>query len=113
MIAIFSGNLLLALAIYLSYLQIFFFFKHKSSYFISVALFRFLVDVVIVAAVNDHDDVNNLTSVSSMFDFQDLNECESGNNTCTTAQVCFNFQGGYTCLDPLRCNPPYIELSDK
>ncbi|XP_056108991.1 fibulin-5 [Rhinichthys klamathensis goyatoka] len=43
---------------------------------------------------------------------EDLNECESGNNTCTTAQVCFNFQGGYTCLDPLRCDRPYIELSD-
>lgn len=48
-----------------------------------------------------------------VFDFEDLNECESGNNTCTTAQVCFNFQGGYTCLDPLICEPPYIELSDK
>uniref|UniRef100_A0A8C1J4W2 Fibulin-5-like n=1 Tax=Cyprinus carpio TaxID=7962 RepID=A0A8C1J4W2_CYPCA len=43
---------------------------------------------------------------------EDLNECESGNNTCTTAQVCFNFQGGYTCLNPLRCDPPYIELND-
>uniref|UniRef100_A0A8B9H8Q2 Fibulin 5 n=1 Tax=Astyanax mexicanus TaxID=7994 RepID=A0A8B9H8Q2_ASTMX len=41
---------------------------------------------------------------------EDLNECESGNNTCTTAQVCFNFQGGYTCLDPLTCLPPYVEL---
>ncbi|XP_017573716.1 fibulin-5 [Pygocentrus nattereri] len=43
---------------------------------------------------------------------EDLNECDSGNNTCTTAQVCFNFQGGYTCLDPLICQPPYIEFSD-
>uniref|UniRef100_A0A8B9H8L7 Fibulin 5 n=1 Tax=Astyanax mexicanus TaxID=7994 RepID=A0A8B9H8L7_ASTMX len=43
---------------------------------------------------------------------EDLNECESGNNTCTTAQVCFNFQGGYTCLDPLTCLPPYVELSE-
>lgn len=43
---------------------------------------------------------------------EDVNECESGNNTCTTAQVCFNFQGGYTCLDPLTCLPPYVELSE-
>uniref|UniRef100_A0A6Q2YZC4 Developmental arteries and neural crest EGF-like protein n=1 Tax=Esox lucius TaxID=8010 RepID=A0A6Q2YZC4_ESOLU len=43
---------------------------------------------------------------------EDINECETGNNTCTTAQVCFNFQGGYTCLDQLKCDPPYIELSD-
>ncbi|KAG8013127.1 Fibulin-5 [Nibea albiflora] len=43
---------------------------------------------------------------------EDLNECDTGNNTCTTAQVCFNFQGGYTCLDPLQCHSPYIEVSD-
>ncbi|XP_030627795.1 fibulin-5 [Chanos chanos] len=43
---------------------------------------------------------------------EDVNECDTGNNTCTTAQVCFNFQGGYTCLDPLTCDPPYIELGD-
>lgn len=43
---------------------------------------------------------------------EDFNECDTGNNTCTTAQVCFNFQGGYTCLDPLKCDPPYIEFSD-
>ncbi|KAM4624721.1 fibulin-5 isoform 2-T2 [Polymixia lowei] len=43
---------------------------------------------------------------------EDVNECDTGNNTCTTAQVCFNFQGGYTCLDPLQCELPYIELSD-
>ncbi|CAB1330517.1 unnamed protein product, partial [Coregonus sp. 'balchen'] len=43
---------------------------------------------------------------------EDINECETGNNTCRTAQVCFNFQGGYTCLDPLKCDPPYVELSD-
>ncbi|XP_036811254.1 fibulin-5 isoform X1 [Oncorhynchus mykiss] len=43
---------------------------------------------------------------------EDINECETGNNTCTTAQVCFNFQGGYTCLDLLKCDPPYVELSD-
>lgn len=61
--------------------------------------------------IMNHDD--NPISVCCVFDFEDLNECESGNNTCTTAQVCFNFQGGYTCLDPLRCDPPYIELSEK
>ncbi|XP_070698276.1 fibulin-5 isoform X2 [Pempheris klunzingeri] len=43
---------------------------------------------------------------------EDINECDTGNNTCTTAQVCFNFQGGYTCLDPLQCHLPYIEVSD-
>ncbi|XP_070776266.1 fibulin-5 [Enoplosus armatus] len=43
---------------------------------------------------------------------EDINECDTGNNTCTTAQVCFNFQGGYTCLDPLQCHSPYIEVSD-
>lgn len=48
-----------------------------------------------------------------VFDFEDINECDTGNNTCTTAQVCFNFQGGYTCLNPLQCHPPYVEVSDK
>ncbi|KAA8581830.1 hypothetical protein FQN60_008570, partial [Etheostoma spectabile] len=43
---------------------------------------------------------------------EDINECDTGNNTCTTAQVCFNFQGGYTCLDALQCHSPYIEVSD-
>uniref|UniRef100_A0A3P8RGF2 EGF-like domain-containing protein n=1 Tax=Astatotilapia calliptera TaxID=8154 RepID=A0A3P8RGF2_ASTCA len=43
---------------------------------------------------------------------EDVNECDTGNNTCTTAQVCFNFQGSYTCLNPLQCNLPYIEVSD-
>ncbi|CAL8289247.1 unnamed protein product [Gadus morhua 'NCC'] len=43
---------------------------------------------------------------------EDINECDTGNNTCTTAQVCFNFQGGYTCLDPLQCEIPYIEVAD-
>uniref|UniRef100_A0A673C406 EGF-like domain-containing protein n=1 Tax=Sphaeramia orbicularis TaxID=375764 RepID=A0A673C406_9TELE len=43
---------------------------------------------------------------------EDINECDTGNNTCTTAQTCFNFQGGYTCLDPLHCDLPYIEVSD-
>lgn len=48
-----------------------------------------------------------------VFDFEDINECDTGNNTCTTEQVCFNFQGGYTCLNPLQCPLPYIEVSDK
>ncbi|KAJ3613743.1 hypothetical protein NHX12_019989, partial [Muraenolepis orangiensis] len=43
---------------------------------------------------------------------EDINECDTGNNTCTTAQVCFNFQGGFTCLDPLQCESPYIEVAD-
>ncbi|XP_038158668.1 fibulin-5 [Cyprinodon tularosa] len=45
---------------------------------------------------------------------EDVNECESGTNNCTTEQeqVCFNFQGGFTCLDPLQCPPPYITVSD-
>ncbi|XP_023208841.1 fibulin-5 isoform X1 [Xiphophorus maculatus] len=43
---------------------------------------------------------------------EDVNECDTGNNTCTTEQVCFNFQGGYTCLNPLQCQPPYIAVSD-
>lgn len=48
-----------------------------------------------------------------VLDFKDINECDTGNNTCTTAQVCFNFQGGFTCLNPLQCHSPYIEVSDK
>ncbi|XP_069049466.1 fibulin-5 [Lepisosteus oculatus] len=43
---------------------------------------------------------------------EDINECDTGNNTCTTAQVCFNFQGGYKCLDPIKCEEPYIELGE-
>uniref|UniRef100_A0A8C2WNX3 Developmental arteries and neural crest EGF-like protein n=1 Tax=Cyclopterus lumpus TaxID=8103 RepID=A0A8C2WNX3_CYCLU len=43
---------------------------------------------------------------------EDINECDTGNNTCTTAQVCFNFQGGNTCLDALQCHSPYVEVSD-
>ena len=60
----------------------------------------------------DGDDV--LTdSDCCVFDFEDINECDTGNNTCATAQVCFNFQGDYKCLDPLQCELPYIEVSDK
>ncbi|XP_017272737.1 fibulin-5 [Kryptolebias marmoratus] len=43
---------------------------------------------------------------------EDINECDTGNNTCTTEQVCFNFQGGFTCLHPLQCQLPYIPVSD-
>ncbi|XP_033843924.1 fibulin-5 [Periophthalmus magnuspinnatus] len=43
---------------------------------------------------------------------EDYNECETGNNTCTVNQVCFNYQGGFTCLDPLQCPLPYVEVSD-
>uniref|UniRef100_A0A1A7X0F7 Fibulin 5 n=1 Tax=Iconisemion striatum TaxID=60296 RepID=A0A1A7X0F7_9TELE len=43
---------------------------------------------------------------------EDINECDTGNNTCTTQQVCFNFQGGYICLNPLQCQPPYVAVSD-
>ncbi|XP_024131237.1 fibulin-5 [Oryzias melastigma] len=43
---------------------------------------------------------------------EDINECDTGNNTCTTEQVCFNFQGGYTCLGPLQCEPPHVAVSD-
>ncbi|XP_039597449.1 fibulin-5 [Polypterus senegalus] len=39
---------------------------------------------------------------------QDINECETGNATCTRTQECFNYQGGYKCLDPVRCEEPYI-----
>lgn len=63
---------------------------------------------------DDHDDDDVLTdSDCCLFDFEDINECDTGNNTCTTEQVCFNFQGGYTCLDPLQCHSPYVEVSDK
>ncbi|MBN3296085.1 FBLN5 protein, partial [Amia calva] len=43
---------------------------------------------------------------------EDINECDTGNHTCTTAQVCFNFQGGYKCLDPIKCEEPYVELNE-
>lgn len=43
---------------------------------------------------------------------EDINECDTGNNTCTTEQVCFNFQGGYTCLNPLQCPLSYLEAGD-
>lgn len=60
------------------------------------------------------DDADALTdSNCCVFDFKDINECDTGNNTCTTEQVCFNFQGGFTCLDPLQCQLPYIAVSDK
>lgn len=64
--------------------------------------------------VDDDDDDDVLTDFDCcVLDFEDINECDTGNNTCTTAQVCFNFQGGNTCLDALQCHSPYIEVSDK
>lgn len=73
---------------------------------------------MMILLLNDDDDNDDVDVVLTdfnccVFDFKDFNECDTGNNTCTTAQVCFNFQGGYTCLDPLTCEQPYIELSDK
>lgn len=60
------------------------------------------------------DDADALTDFHCcVFDFKDINECDTGNNTCTSEQVCFNFQGGFTCLDPLQCQLPYIAVSDK
>ncbi len=74
-------------------------------------LLLMLSNVVVVVVVVDDDVLTD--SDCCVFDFEDINECDTGNNTCTTAQVCFNFQGGYTCLDPLQCHLPYIEVSDK
>uniref|UniRef100_A0A6I8PAP8 Developmental arteries and neural crest EGF-like protein n=1 Tax=Ornithorhynchus anatinus TaxID=9258 RepID=A0A6I8PAP8_ORNAN len=43
---------------------------------------------------------------------QDINECEHGNHTCVLQQTCFNLQGGFKCINPIRCEEPYILLSD-
>ncbi|CAI5764412.1 fibulin-5 isoform X1 [Podarcis lilfordi] len=43
---------------------------------------------------------------------QDVNECDVGNHTCTLQQTCFNVQGGFKCLDPIRCEEPYILISE-
>uniref|UniRef100_A0A8D0L9G6 Fibulin-5 n=1 Tax=Sphenodon punctatus TaxID=8508 RepID=A0A8D0L9G6_SPHPU len=43
---------------------------------------------------------------------QDISECEAGNHTCTLQQTCFNLQGGFKCLDPLRCEDPYLQIND-
>ncbi|KAL7992628.1 hypothetical protein Chor_016884 [Crotalus horridus] len=42
-----------------------------------------------------------------------VNECEVGNHTCNVQQTCFNFQGGFKCLDPVRCEDPYIRINEK
>ncbi|KAG8126430.1 hypothetical protein E2320_021743 [Naja naja] len=44
---------------------------------------------------------------------QDVNECEVGNHTCNVQQTCFNVQGGFKCLDPVRCEDPYIRINEK
>ncbi|KAM8920845.1 fibulin-5 [Pelodytes ibericus] len=43
---------------------------------------------------------------------QDIDECDTRNNTCTEQQTCLNIPGTYKCLDPVRCEDPYIQLSD-
>lgn len=45
--------------------------------------------------------------------FPDINECEHRNHTCTLQQTCYNLQGGFKCIDPIRCEEPYIQISDK
>ena len=84
------------------------FFKHTV---VIVALVVNVVDVVVVV-VDDGGVLTDFYCCVCLI-FEDINECDTGNNTCTTAQVCFNFQGGYTCLDPLQCEIPYIEVADK
>ncbi|XP_039225390.1 fibulin-5-like [Crotalus tigris] len=46
------------------------------------------------------------------FFISDVNECEVGNHTCNVQQTCFNFQGGFKCLDPVRCEDPYIRINE-
>ncbi|XP_077910242.1 fibulin-5 isoform X4 [Halichoerus grypus] len=43
---------------------------------------------------------------------QDINECEHGNHTCNLQQTCYNLQGGFKCIDPIRCEEPYLRISD-
>lgn len=43
----------------------------------------------------------------------DINECETRNFTCTPQQTCFNIPGEYKCLDPVRCEDPYIQINEK
>ncbi|KAM9294638.1 fibulin-5 [Gastrophryne carolinensis] len=42
----------------------------------------------------------------------DIDECDTRNNTCTSQQTCLNIAGTYKCLDPDRCEEPYIQISD-
>lgn len=44
---------------------------------------------------------------------QDINECEHRNHTCILQQTCYNLQGGFKCIDPIRCEEPYLRISDK
>uniref|UniRef100_A0A4W3IIL4 Fibulin 5 n=1 Tax=Callorhinchus milii TaxID=7868 RepID=A0A4W3IIL4_CALMI len=41
-----------------------------------------------------------------------IDECENGNHTCTAEQDCFNTQGGFKCLDRVKCQDPYIQLNE-
>lgn len=43
----------------------------------------------------------------------DINECEIRNFTCTSQQTCFNIPGEYKCLDPVRCEEPYLQINEK
>lgn len=43
---------------------------------------------------------------------QDINECENRNFTCTPQQTCFNIPGEYKCLDPVRCEDPYVQINE-
>ncbi|XP_056349494.1 fibulin-5 isoform X2 [Oenanthe melanoleuca] len=43
---------------------------------------------------------------------QDINECEIRNFTCTSQQTCFNIPGEYKCLDPVRCEEPYLQINE-
>lgn len=43
---------------------------------------------------------------------QDINECETGTDTCTDQQTCVNFHGGYRCLENNLCTEPYVQVSD-
>lgn len=52
-------------------------------------------------------------SASPLPCFSDINECEHRNHTCTLQQTCYNLQGGFKCIDPIRCEEPYIQISDK
>ncbi|KAK7939912.1 hypothetical protein WMY93_003238 [Mugilogobius chulae] len=44
---------------------------------------------------------------------KDYDECKSGFHTCTPQQTCINYKGGYTCLNTIQCEPPYVKASDR
>lgn len=52
-------------------------------------------------------------SASPLPCISDINECEHRNHTCTLQQTCYNTQGGFKCIDPIRCEEPYLRISDK